>query len=81
MARIVSDEDILPLAALWQETAQAHFLRSMTPREALTALEKRRALAEVLLSQTHREVARSHSSELASSLMVDHCCEMLEAER
>lgn len=80
MARKLPENVEFPLAALWRETAQAHFLRSLTMYEALAALEKRRDLAECLLSQVHREPVRSRSDDKASCMMLDHCLELLEAE-
>ena len=68
------------LATLWHETGQAHFLHALSLPEMLTALEKRRDLAEHLLAQLNREAMSSQHGDPASLLMLDHYHTMLHAE-
>ncbi|SRR5579884_4158716 len=68
------------LVTLWQETGQAHFLHALTTQEILTALEKRRDLAEHLLAQINREAVHSQHADEASLIMLDHSQTLLSAE-
>lgn len=80
MAQTQTERIEYPLATLWQETGQAHFLHATTIYETLAALEKRRELAEQLLAQLNRETMHSQRADPPSLLMLDHCSTLLNAE-
>jgi hypothetical protein len=80
MAQIQADGIEYPLATLWQETGEAHFLHTLTMHETLAALEKRRDLTEQWLAQLNREAMCSQRANTASLLMLDHYHTMLNAE-
>lgn len=80
MTRMHTGQIEYALVTLWQETGQAHFLHALTTQEILTALEKRRNLAEHLLAQMNREAVQSQRADEASLIMLDHSHTLLNAE-
>jgi hypothetical protein len=72
---LAGSEAVEPLAALWQETTQAHFLNALTVPEALVVLRERRERIHHLLPLAGRQ--QRHS---CSALLIDHFQLVLAAE-
>ncbi|QBD75883.1 hypothetical protein EPA93_07620 [Ktedonosporobacter rubrisoli] len=81
MTHVLSEQAIAQaLASLWQETEQAHFLRSVSAYEWHKTLEARRSFTGHLLSLLESERERAQCNAKAPFLMLDYYYTLLTAE-